>query len=293
MNTDNFSILGITIDYGPFQFLDAYDPTYVCNHSDVMGQYAFMEQPTAAMFNLIRLATALSPLLQLELAENQTVSDLAKPILDEYKSLLRLAYQKEMCKKFGFSSIDSSSTTAQLMESVIQPILVLMEEAEMDYTIFLRTLSEMSLEFEQLDSDVYQKWISCSYRTAADFKVIQPDSETGQSLETQFHIWYVAYRNAHFSINGGIRNDDERISFMKSINPKYILRNHIVQKVIEAVELQTSREHDNEKQGTKLIETYLRILQNPFQDAESGEDDAFFGGMVPQIERDIKCSCSS
>ena len=74
MNTDNFSILGETIDYGPFQFLDAYDPTYICNHSDEMGRYSFMEQPNAALFNLIRLATALSPLLEKEVEGSSSFS---------------------------------------------------------------------------------------------------------------------------------------------------------------------------------------------------------------------------
>ena len=63
MNTDNFSILGLTIDYGPFQFLDAYDPEYVCNHSDEGGRYSFDNQVDIGMWNCARLASAISPLV--------------------------------------------------------------------------------------------------------------------------------------------------------------------------------------------------------------------------------------
>lgn len=63
MNTDNFSVLGITIDYGPFQFLDAYDPEYICNHSDHDGRYSFDNQPGIGLWNLTRFATAISPLV--------------------------------------------------------------------------------------------------------------------------------------------------------------------------------------------------------------------------------------
>ena len=63
MNTDNFSVLGLTIDYGPFQFLDEYDPEYICNHSDETGRYSFDSQPDIGMWNLTRFATAISPLV--------------------------------------------------------------------------------------------------------------------------------------------------------------------------------------------------------------------------------------
>jgi uncharacterized protein YdiU (UPF0061 family) len=62
MKTDNFSILGLTIDYGPYQFMDLYNPAYICNHSDDSGLYAFDKQPLMARFNLVKLATALVPL---------------------------------------------------------------------------------------------------------------------------------------------------------------------------------------------------------------------------------------
>ncbi len=93
MNTDNFSVLGLTIDYGPFQFLDAYDRGYICNHSDELGRYAFDQQPKIAMWNLSQFATAIFPFLKKEAAEDEIV----KVIID-FKTRYVLLYQAEMRK---------------------------------------------------------------------------------------------------------------------------------------------------------------------------------------------------
>ncbi len=66
MNTDNMSILGLTIDYGPFSFMETYDPSFICNHSDTQGRYSFERQPSVALWNLQRLADALGSLIQEE-----------------------------------------------------------------------------------------------------------------------------------------------------------------------------------------------------------------------------------
>lgn len=293
MNTDNFSILGETIDYGPFQFLDAYDSTYICNHSDEMGRYSFMEQPNAALFNLIRLATALSPLLEKELEGSPSLSltETIKPILDQFAVTLRTVYQGEICRKFGFSNL-SLQDTRHLMESVVQPLLMLLREAEMDYTLFMRTLSSVDLEkSEVLSENVWQSWIKCSYRSSTLAKNDAEDAE-GQELKIQFLNWFTLFRQAHLSIAGGIKNDHERRVFMEGVNPRYILRNNVVQKVIEAVEEQVQGEGGGTA-GTVLVEKYLHVLQNPFVELENVDDDKFFGGMVPSSQRNIKCSCSS
>jgi hypothetical protein len=77
MNTDNMSILGLTLDYGPFGFLDAFDPGYVCNHSDVGGRYAFDQQPDVAAWNITKLAQALVPLMSVETA-SQAIANIRR-----------------------------------------------------------------------------------------------------------------------------------------------------------------------------------------------------------------------
>ena len=79
MNTDNMSILGLTIDYGPFQFLDAFDPGHICNHSDEQGRYAYNKQPNVAYWNLFCLGQALLPLIGDQ--------ELALAALESYKTV--------------------------------------------------------------------------------------------------------------------------------------------------------------------------------------------------------------
>lgn len=95
MNTDNMSILGLTMDYGPFGFLDDYVPDYICNHSDNQGRYSFDNQPAAALWNLQRLAQTLSPFIPVEALNDA---------LDSYQLALLTRYGQRMRQKLGFFS---------------------------------------------------------------------------------------------------------------------------------------------------------------------------------------------
>jgi len=129
MNTDNMSILGLTIDYGPFQFLDAYDPGHICNHTDRGGRYAFARQPDIAHWNLYALAQALMPLI-----EDQA---LALQALDSYKPLFARHWQQLMCAKLGLP--DAADTAHD--PTLIADLLTLLAQDRVDYTIFWRRLS--------------------------------------------------------------------------------------------------------------------------------------------------------
>ncbi len=126
MNTDNMSILGLTLDYGPFGFLDAFDPGYVCNHSDTGGRYAFDQQPDVAAWNITKLAQALVPLMSVETA-SQAIS--------EYPQVFGKAYLERMAAKFG---LPPGSETASLVMDALQ----LLAQNHVDYTIFLRRLCD-------------------------------------------------------------------------------------------------------------------------------------------------------
>lgn len=127
MNTDNMSILGLTIDYGPFQFLDAYDPAHICNHSDTHGRYAFHRQPQIAFWNLYCLGQALLPLVG--------DSQLAVSALDTFKTVYPQAYARRMAAKLGFHE-----PTAE-MGPLVETLLQLMAADRVDFTIFWRRLS--------------------------------------------------------------------------------------------------------------------------------------------------------
>jgi len=127
MNTDNMSILGLTIDYGPFQFLDAFNPGHICNHSDTGGRYAYNRQPNIAYWNLFALGQALLPLMD----EQQQALDALEP----YKALMPAALQRRMNAKLGLERVQDGD--AELTESLMK----LMAADAVDFTIFWRRLS--------------------------------------------------------------------------------------------------------------------------------------------------------
>ncbi len=127
MNTDNMSILGLTIDYGPFQFLDGFDPRHICNHSDTGGRYAFNQQPNVAYWNLFCLGQALLPLI-----EDQ---ELALAALESYKAAFPNAFENRMRAKLGLA--DAADGDRALIEDVLK----LLAAEKTDYTIFWRRLA--------------------------------------------------------------------------------------------------------------------------------------------------------
>jgi len=127
MNTDNMSILGLTIDYGPFQFMDAYDPGHICNHSDTGGRYAFYKQPNIAYWNLFCLGQALMPLID---EQEHAIS-----ALETFKDIYPRAFARRMAAKLGFSEM------REAYKPVIEGILKLLAADKVDFTIFWRRLS--------------------------------------------------------------------------------------------------------------------------------------------------------
>jgi serine/tyrosine/threonine adenylyltransferase len=127
MNTDNMSILGLTIDYGPFQFLDAFDPSHICNHSDEQGRYAYNKQPNVAYWNLFCLGQALLPLIGDQ--------ELALAALESYKTVFPRELEARMLAKLGLA--ESRPGDRELVETMLK----LLAQDKVDYTIFWRRLS--------------------------------------------------------------------------------------------------------------------------------------------------------
>jgi serine/tyrosine/threonine adenylyltransferase len=127
MNTDNMSILGLTIDYGPFQFLDAFDPGHICNHSDEQGRYAYNKQPNVAYWNLFCLGQALLPLIGEQ--------ELALAALESYKTVFPRELEARMLAKLGLA--ESRPGDRELIEDVLK----LLAKDKVDYTVFWRRLS--------------------------------------------------------------------------------------------------------------------------------------------------------
>ncbi|MCS2159276.1 YdiU family protein [Scandinavium sp. H11S7] len=152
MNTDNMSILGLTMDYGPYGFLDDYQPGFICNHSDHQGRYSFDNQPAAALWNLQRLAQSLSPFIAV---------DVLNDALDGYQEVLLVEYGQRMRGKLGLFSEQKGDN------ELLNGLFSLMEREGSDYTRTFRMLSETEqqsasspLRDEFIDRAAFDTWFS-------------------------------------------------------------------------------------------------------------------------------------
>lgn len=149
MNTDNFSILGITLDYGPFGFLDEFNPAYVSNHSDPGGVYAFGNQPQVGFFNVQCLMRAMSPLLTREQAE---------AALAEYEPALARCYLGLMADKLGLLKRRDED------ESLLEALLSVLPGT--DYTLFFRRLASFPAQGDSVDC----RWLEDISPTPSAFR---------------------------------------------------------------------------------------------------------------------------
>ncbi|EPJ7087585.1 protein adenylyltransferase SelO [Citrobacter amalonaticus] len=156
MNTDNMSILGLTMDYGPFGFLDDYEPGFICNHSDHQGRYSFDNQPAVGLWNLQRLAQSLSPFIAVEALNDA---------LDGYQGALLTRYGQRMRQKLGFMTEQKDDN------DLLNELFSLMAREHSDYTRTFRMLSlteqqnaASPLRDEFIDRAAFDDWFS-RYRT--------------------------------------------------------------------------------------------------------------------------------
>jgi uncharacterized protein YdiU (UPF0061 family) len=195
MNTDNMSVLGLTIDYGPFGFLDGYDPTHICNHSDTGGRYAFARQPNVAWWNLHALAYALRPLVA---EPDETLP----PVLDRFADDFTQAYASAMRAKFGLETEEPED------ESLVADFLALLAQERVDMTIAFRALGRFDRGRGATPGAVRDLFLD---RAAAD-------------------AWGERYLRR---LEREPRADAARQAAMDGANPKYVLRNHLAQQAIE------------------------------------------------------------
>jgi len=197
MNTDNMSILGLTIDYGPFQFLDGFDPRHICNHSDSAGRYAYNQQPNVAYWNLFCLAQALMPLIGDE--------EIAVAALESYKTVFPARYEARMRAKLGLREAAESD------RALVDGILQLLAREKVDYTIFWRRLSgHVAGDNSQAVRDLF---------------VDRPG----------FDAW-LASLTARQAAEAPGAPEGEAAALMARSNPGFVLRNHLGQEAIEAAQ---------------------------------------------------------
>lgn len=237
MNTDNMSIDGRTIDYGPFAFLDSYDSNYVCNHTDKQGIYSFASQPGRAHWNLDMLARTLSPLIDYILSEE---------VLDDlFRSTYENVYSQIMCEKMGLQTKEDDD------KELSREMLRALGDASIDYTEFFRKLSRFNTD----KSDILD---ICVNRKPLDEWL----DRYSKRLEKE--ALCVAARHEK----------------MLRVNPKYILKNHILQEAIEKAD------EDN----FEMVNELLKVALSPFDEHPELEH---LCKPTPMKSKNIKLSCSS
>jgi uncharacterized protein YdiU (UPF0061 family) len=205
MNTDNMSILGLTLDYGPYGFMEQYDPAFICNHSDHHGRYSFQNQPDIGYWNIRALAQALSPLMeQADVLMAPKIYE--KTMLERYADLMR--------SKLGLMESHAGD------DKLVTDLLNLMDSSRVDYTSFFRSLNEFRLDQKDSGSGLRDQFL---HREA-------------------FDDWAARYRER---LRAEKSEDEERRVRMNRVNPKYVLRNHLAQKAIsQAIQYQDYSEID-------------------------------------------------
>jgi serine/tyrosine/threonine adenylyltransferase len=237
MNTDNMSIEGLTIDYGPYAMLDDFNYNYICNHTDRVGRYAYGEQPNISYWNLTKLSEALAPIIPKEKMQKK---------LEDYGAFIYPnAYVAVMREKLGLKlTLDND---AQLVEELV----VTLHEAYVDHTQFFRTLSRYDGDRSPLYDIAMEPVVVDNWLKLYDARLSQ---------ETQAQA-------------------DRQQCMLKS-NPKYVLKNHMLQ---EAIDLTLRGDFS-------MVETLLYIAAHPYDELPQFER---FAEETPEHHKNIGLACSS
>jgi len=228
MNTDNMSIEGLTIDYGPYAFMEEFDKGFICNLSDHEGRYSFENQPFIAQWNLSVLAKVLSPI-----ADEQLMNSYNDTFIGRYKK----RYFQIIKEKLGLynETVDDTSLILRLFSAMLCE--------NIDYTSFFWNISKGDFSF--ITTHQLKAWLELYEKRLTKEEVLQED----------------------------------RLKKMKKINPKYILRNYMLQDAITKAE----------NGDYSLVNDLLKIAQNPYDEHKEFEK-------YTQPNKDfkaLKCSCSS
>ena len=261
MNTDNMSILGLTIDYGPYGWLDDYDPDWTPNTTDAgERRYRYSQQPDIALWNLVQLANAIYPLIEEQEPFQQA--------LTVYQQSFNQGWNNMMASKLGFKNFEVETD-----EKLFQELLSLLAEVETDMTIFYRKLALLdvtkieNLSMEQLIDFFVEAW----YR----FDALNDD------YKNRFSNWLWKYS---VRLKKDNPEQTEKMQRMNAVNPKYVLRNYLSQLAIDKAE-----------QGDfSMVNELLEAMRHPYDDQSGSEE---YAKKRPEWARHkagcSKLSCSS
>ena len=236
MNTDNMSILGLTIDYGPYGWLEGYDPRWTPNTTDAQWRrYCYGNQPQIALWNLARLGVALAPLI-----EDKTALENGLAVFGE---TYERASHRMLADKLGLVSLDWEGD-----DHLLSDLFELLQEVETDMTLFFRLLAALPVE--------------SAADTADDSGLVEPlrrafytDEAFAPAQRSRLGGWLRRYIARVRQEQGGVPAS-ERIERMNRANPKYVLRNYLAQQAIDALE----------RGDAAYMARLMAVLQHPYDE---------------------------
>ncbi|KAL9608463.1 MAG: hypothetical protein Q9167_006714 [Letrouitia subvulpina] len=293
LNTDNTSLLGLSLDFGPFAFLDNFDPSYTPNHDDHMLRYCYKNQPSIIWWNLLRLGESLGELIGAgaEIDEEQFVNEgireesvpqlikRAETIIErtrkEYQAVFDAEFRRLMRARLGLVS-DKETDFDELFSGLLDT----MEALELDFNHFFRRLS--SVRVTEIETEEQRKDLAARFFHKEGVTGL---GNTEASARERIAEWLAKWR---IRVQEDWHDmDKERETAMKKVNPKFIPRSWILDEVIQRVERGGERE---------IIGKVMKMALNPFDDEWDPGDRAQeerFCGDVPRGNRQMMCSCSS
>lgn len=258
MNTDNMSILGLTLDYGPYGFMDGFDAKHICNHTDSSGRYAWHAQPAVAHWNLYQLANSLHVIVP--------DAEPLKAALDEYEACFLEAMQTRMSQKLGLGAWQAGD------ETLIDDLWSLMQAGHADFTLTFRQLAYAPGLTQASQAQIERDLGGTVNANLLPFVDLFADRAGAQA-------WLSRYRT-RLGDDAVTQNWQQRVAGMLAVNPLYVLRNHIAQQAIEAAE----------KGDFSEVERQFELLRHPFE-AQPGREA--YAAAPPAGALHVEVSCSS
>ncbi|KAL8986599.1 MAG: hypothetical protein Q9177_004122 [Variospora cf. flavescens] len=294
LNTDNTSLLGLSLDFGPFAFLDNFDPSYTPNHDDHALRYSYRNQPSIIWWNLVRLGESLGELIGAgatvddeQLIDKGVTKEFAPELVkraetiiervgEEYKAVFLAEYTRLMRKRFGLTSEDPKD-----FDELFSDALDMMEALELDFNHFFRRLGDVTVS--DLGTDDQRKKMAGKFFHAEGVTGLGNNEDKAR---TKIASWLGKWRTRVLE-DWGEDGDEKREMEMKKANPKFVPRSWVLDELIQRVE------HGGER---KVIDQVMEMALNPFNDEWNTGDrqqEERFCGDVPRQNRQMMCSCSS
>lgn len=311
LNTDNTSVFGLSIDFGPFAFMDNFDPSYTPNHDDHTLRYSYKNQPTIIWWNLVRFGEALGEMMGMganvddpEYIEGGIKEDQVDGVVaraekvinqagEEYKATFLAEYKRLMTARLGLRNFRQSD-----FEELFSEALDMMENLELDFHHFFRRLSGLTLEKIATPEATLEAATIFFHQEGPPKQIGKEDAQ--KQIANWLEKWRARVIEDWIEEDGSVAEaesaDMRRIEQMKSVNPNFVPRGWILDEIIRRVEKEGERD---------VLDRVMHMALNPFAESwdnqvsdgttwkGDAEEEKRWVGDVPRFERAMQCSCSS